>query len=60
MCSNCKTKASKRKSHLIKDEEDRVTKKWDFQLSPGINEGLSESLSWNNDVSVRDEVQQGW
>lgn len=60
MCSNCKTRASKSKSHLIKDEEDRVTKKWVFQLSLGINEGLSESLSWNNDVSERDEVQQGW
>lgn len=45
MCSNYKNKASKRKSHLIKEEEDRVTKKWDFQLSPGINGGLSKSLS---------------
>lgn len=45
MCSNYDTKASKRKSHLIEEEEDRVTKKWDFQLSPGINEGLSKSLS---------------
>lgn len=28
-------------------------------MSPGINEGLSKSLSWNTDVSVHDEGQQG-